>query len=143
MKLKMEDSEEIKRLAETRREISERNGERYRECLLYMADERKKTLELIRRRHAHYTKLITDAGIKTAQEFFDRYREHFEMYGISLSLSDDNSSCSIYLELGDYDYESYWVEDGKNGNLAEVSPDVCFKELFNNVEVNIFTEEEL
>ena len=139
----MEDSEEIKRLAETRREISERNGERYRECLLYMADERKKTLELMRRRHAYYTKLITDAGIKTAQEFFDRYREHFEMYGISLSLSDDNSSCSIYLELGDYDYESYWVEDGKNGNLAEVSPDVCFKELFNNVEVNIFTEEEL
>ena len=139
----MEDSEEIKRLAETRREISERNGERYRECLLYMADERKKTLELMRRRHAYYTKLITDAGIKTAQEFFDRYREHFEMYGISLSLSDDNSSCSIYLELGDYDYESYWVEDGKNGNLAEVSPDVWFKELFNNVEVNIFTEEEL
>ena len=139
----MEDSEEIKRLAETRREIRERNGERYREYLLYMADERKKTLELMRRRHAYYTKLITDAGIKTAQEFFDRYREHFEMYGISLSLSDDNSSCSIYLELGDYDYESYWVEDGKNGNLAEVSPDIWFKELFNNVEVNIFTEEEL
>ena len=139
----MEDSEEIKRLAETRREIRERNGERYREYLLYMADERKKTLELMRRRHAYYTKLITDAGIKTAQEFFDKYRELFLMYGISLSLSDDNSSCSIYLELGDYDYESYWVEDGKNGNLAEVSPDVWFKELFNNVEVNIFTEEEL
>ena len=139
----MEDSEERERLAETRKKLREENGERYRECLLYMADERKKTLELMRRRHAHYTKLITDAGIKTAQEFFDRYREHFEMYGISLSLSDDNSSCSIYLELGDYDYESYWVEDGKNGNLAEVSPDVWFKELFNNVEVNIFTEEEL
>ena len=139
----MEDSEERKHLAETRKKLREENRERYREYLLYMADERKKTLELMRRRHAHYTKLITDAGIKTAQEFFDRYREHFEMYGISLSLSDDNSSCSIYLELGDYDYESYWVEDGKNGNLAEVSPDVWFKELFNNVEVNIFTEEEL
>ena len=139
----MEDSEERERLAETRKKLREENRERYRECLLYMADERKKTLELMRRRHAYYTKLITDAGIKTAQEFFDRYREHFEMYGISLSLSDDNSSCSIYLELGDYDYESYWVEDGKNGNLAEVSPDVWFKELFNNVEVNIFTEEEL
>ena len=139
----MEDSEERKHLAETRKKLREENRERYREYLLYMADERKKTLELMRRRHAYYTKLITDAGIKTAQEFFDRYREHFEMYGISLSLSDDNSFCSIYLELGDYDYESYWVEDGKNGNLAEVSPDVCFKELFNNVEVNIFTEEEL
>ena len=139
----MEDSEERKHLAETRKKLHEENRERYREYLLYMADERKKTLELMRRRHAYYTKLITDAGIKTAQEFFDRYREHFEMYGISLSLSDDNSSCSIYLELGDYDYESYWVEDGKNGNLAEVSPDVWFKELFNNVEVNIFTEEEL
>ena len=139
----MEDSEERERLAETRKKLREENRERYREYLLYMADERKKTLELMRRRHAYYTKLITDAGIKTAQEFFDKYRELFLMYGISLSLSDDNSSCSIYLELGDYDYESYWVEDGKNGNLAEVSPDVSFKELFNNVEVNIFTEEEL
>ena len=33
--------------------------------------------------------------------------------------------------------------DGKNGNLAEVSPNISFKELFNNVEINIFTEEEL
>ncbi|MDE6258951.1 MAG: hypothetical protein K2M53_11280 [Muribaculaceae bacterium] len=97
----------------------------------------------MRRRHAHYTKLITDAGIKTAQEFFDRYREHFEMYGINLTMSNDNLWCTIYLELGDYDYEDYGVTDGKNGNLAEVSPNVSFKELFNNVEVNIFTEEEL
>ncbi len=53
------------------------------------------------------------------------------------------SYCSIYLELGDYDYESYGVMDGKNGNLAEISPNVSFKELFNNIEVNIFTEEEI
>ena len=65
------------------------------------------------------------------------------MYGINLSISDDKSYCSIYLELGDYDYESYGVMDGKNGNLAEVSPNVSFKELFNNVEVNIFTGEEV
>ena len=139
----MEDSDERPRLAKRRKEIAEKNRERYREFLLYMDEERKKALELMRSRHAYYTKLINDAGIKTAQEFFDKYREHFLMYGINLSISDDRSYCSIYLELGDYDYESYGVMDGKNGNLAEVSPYVSFKELFNNVEVNIFTEEEV
>ena len=123
--------------------MREKNRERAREFLLYMDEVRKKTLELMRRRHAYYTKLITDAGIKTAQEFYDKYREHFLMYGINLSISHDMSYCSIYLELGDYDYEQYWVGDGKDDKLAEVDPEVAFKELFTNVEVNIFTGEEI
>ena len=108
-----------------------------------MDEERKKALELMRRRHAYYTKLINDAGIKTAKEFYDEYSELFLMYGVNLIVSDNKSYCSIYLELGDYDYECYGVIDGKNGNLAEVSPNVSFKELFNNVEINIFTREEV
>ena len=139
----MKDSDKRIWFANRRKEIAEKNRERYREFLLSMDEERKKALELMRRRHAYYTKLITEAGIKTALEFFDKYKEHFLMYGINLSISDDRSYCSIYLELGDYDYESYGVMDGKNGNLAEVSHNVSFKELFNNVEVNIFTEEEI
>lgn len=139
----MEDPEKRNRLVKKRRVLIEKNGEHYREVSLYMKEERKKTLEIMRRRHAYYTKLITDAGIKTAQGFYDKFREHFEMYGIVLTLSDDKSCCSIYLELGDYDYEDYRVMDGKNGNLAEVSPDVSFKELFSNFEVNIFTGEEI
>ena len=137
----MDDSDERTRLAKRRKEIAEKNRERYREFLLYMDEERKKALELMRRRHAYYTKLINDAGIKTAKEFYDKYSELFLMFGIELKLSD--SWCTIYLELGDYDYEDYGVTDGKNGNLAEVSPNVSFKELFNNIEVNIFTGEEL
>ena len=139
----MEDSDERNRLAKRRKEIAEKNRERYREFLLSMDEERKNALELMRRRHAYYTKLITEAGIKTALEFFDKYKEHFLMYGINLDISDNKSYCSIYLELGDYDYENYGVMDGKNGNLAEVSPFVSFKELFNSIEVNIFTEEEI
>lgn len=139
----MEASEEIKQLAQRRKEIQEKNSERYREVFLHMASERKKALELIRRRHAYYTKLINDAGIKTAKEFYDKYKDHFEMYGINLTMSNDNLWCTIYLELGDYDYEDYGVTDGQNGNLAKVSSNVSFKELFSNVEVNIFTEEEL
>ena len=139
----MEDSDERIRLAKRREEIAKKNRELFREFLLSMDEERKKALELMRRRHAYYTKLITDAGIKTALEFFDKYREHFLMYGIKLELSDNNEWCSIYLELGDYDYENYWVGDGKDDGLAEVSPEVSFKELFNNIEVNIFTEEEI
>ncbi len=104
---------------------------------------RKETLELMRRRHTYYTKLITDAEIKTAEEFYDRYKEHFLMYGIELKFSDNKEWCSIYLELGNYDYENYRLEDGKDDTLAEVSPEVSFKDMFNNVKVNIFTGEEL
>ncbi len=127
---------------ERRRKIDEMR-ERFAPLRDYMAQHRKETLELMHRRHAYYTKLITDAGIKTAEEFYEIYREHFLMYGIELRLSDNNEWCSIYLELGDYDYEDYGVEDGKDDTLAEVNPEVPFTDMFNNVEVNIFTGEEL
>lgn len=127
---------------ERRRKIDEMR-ERFAPLRDYMAQHRKETLELMRRRHAYYTKLITDAEIKTAEEFYERYREQFLMYGIKLKLSDNNEWCSIYLELGDYDYEDYGVEDGKDDTLAEVNPEVPFTDMFNNVEVNIFTGEEL
>ena len=87
--------------------------------------------------------LRDDAEIKTAQDFYGKYKEHYLMYGIKLSLSDDKTYCSIYLELGDYDYEQYWIEDGLNGCLATVSPNVAFKDWFTNLEVNIFTGEYL
>lgn len=127
---------------ERRRKIDEMR-ERFAPLRDYMAQHRKETLELMHRRHAYYTKLITDAGIKTAEEFYERYSEQFLMYGIKLKLSDNNEWCSIYLELGDYDYEDYGVEDGKDDTLAEVSPETAFKDLFRNAEVNIFTVEEL
>ena len=60
-----------------------------------------------------------------------------------MRLSDNNEWCSIYLELGDYDYESYSIGNGRDDALAEVSPEVAFKDLFRNAEVNIFTGEEL
>lgn len=127
---------------ERRRKIDEMR-ERFAPLRDYMAQHRKETLELMRRRHAYYTKLITDAEIKTAEEFYERYSEQFLMYGIELKLSDNKKWCSIHLELEDYDYEDYWVEDSKDDTLAEVSPEVSFKDMFNNVKVNIFTGEEL
>ena len=127
---------------ERRRKIDEMR-ERFAPLRDYMAQHRKETLELMRRRHAYYTQLITDAEIKTAEEFYERYSEQFLMYGIELKLSDNKKWCSIHLELEDYDYEDYGVEDGKDDTLAEVSPEVSFKDMFNNVEVNIFTGEEL
>lgn len=133
--MKQNTNERIRKIAEIR--------ERFAPLRDYMGQKRKETLELMRRRHAYYTQLITDAGIKTAEEFYERYREQFLMYGIKLKLSDNNEWCSIYLELGDYDYEDYGVEDGKDDTLAEVSPEVSFKDMFNNAEVNIFTGEEL
>ena len=133
--MKQNTNERIRKIAEIR--------ERFAPLRDYMGQKRKETLELMRRRHAYYTQLITDAGIKTAEEFYERYREQFLMYGIKLKLSDNKKWCSIHLELEDYDYEDYGVEDGKDDTLAEVSPEVSFKDMFNNVEVNIFTGEEL
>lgn len=127
---------------ERRRKIAEMR-ERFALIRGYMVQHRKETLELMRRRHTYYTKLITDAEIKTAEEFYERYSEQFLMYGIELKLSDNKKWCSIHLELEDYGYEDYGVEDGKDDTLAEVSPEVSFKDMFNNVKVNIFTGEEL
>ena len=135
--------EERRELAARRKQIIDENAKKFAPLLDYMAQHRKETLELMRRRHAYYTQLITDAGIKTAEEFYEIYREHFLMYGIELRLSDNNEWCSIYLELGDYDYESYSIGNGRDDALAEVSPEVAFKDLFRNAEVNIFTGEEL
>ena len=127
---------------ERRRKIDEMR-ERFAPLRDYMAQHRKETLELMRHRHAYYTKLITDAEIKTAEEFYERYSEQFLMYGIELKLSDNKKWCSIHLELEDYDYEDYWVEDSKDDTLAEVSPEVSFKDMFNNAEVNIFRDTQL
>lgn len=135
--------EERQQLAEKRKQIINSNAQRFAGLRDYLAEQRMETIELIRRRHAYYTKLINDAKVKTAQEFYDRFKEHFEMYGIKLKLSDDKTNCSIYLELGDYDYEQFWIEDGLNDSLAVVSPDVAFKDLFTNLEVNISTGEYL
>ncbi len=133
--MKQNTDERICKIAEMR--------ERFAPLRDYIGQKRKETIELMRRRHAYYTQLITDAGIKTAEEFYEIYREHFLMYGIELRLSDNNEWCSIYLELGDYDYESYNIGNGRDDALAEVSPEVAFKDLFRNAEVNIFTGEEL
>lgn len=135
--------EERRQLAEKRKQIRRENAQRFAGLRDFIVEQRKETLEMMRRRHAYYTKLINDGKIKTAQEFYDRFKEHFEMYGIKLELSDEKSNCSIYLELGDYDYEQYWIENGSNDGFASVSPDVAFKDLFTNLEVNIFTGEYL
>lgn len=135
--------EERRQLAEKRKQIRRENAQRFAGLRDFIVEQRKETIEMMRRRHAYYTKLINDGKIKTAQEFYYRFKEHFEMYGIKLELSDDKSNCSIFLELGDCDYEQYWVKDGPNDVLASVSPDVAFKDLSTNLEVNIFTGEYL
>ena len=106
----------------------------------YMIQHRE-TIQLMRRRHSHYSALIKDAGIMTAEIFYNRFREHFAMYGVELTLTDDKRSCSIYLDLGYGDYEKYLVIDGKAGKLAEVSPIVSFEENFYSREANIFEED--
>lgn len=110
--------EERQQLAEKRKQIRNDNAQHFVGLRDLIFQERQETIELMRLRHAYYTRLINEAKVKTAQEFYDRFKEHFEMYGIKLKLSDDKTNCSIYLELGDYDYEQYWVEDGLNDGFC-------------------------
>ena len=132
--------EERRELAARRKQIIDENAKKFAPLLDYMAQHRKETLELMRRRHAYYTQLITDAGIKTAEEFYERYREHFLMYGIKLKLSDNNKWCSIYLELGNDDFEYFCVVN--DDTMAAVCDVVTFKDIFRHIEVDIFTGEE-
>lgn len=39
------------------------------------------TIELMRKRHAYYTKLIEERNIHTACEFYNELHELFAMYG--------------------------------------------------------------
>lgn len=135
--------EENRQRAELRKQRIQEYRHRFADLGNEIAEQRKATIALMRRRHDHYTKLISDAEIKTAQEFYDRFKEHFQMYGVKLELSEDMTNCSIYLELGDYDYEQYWIEDGTSDGFAVVSPAVAFKDMFTNLEINIFTGEYL
>ena len=69
--------EEWRELAARRERLCKESAQRVAEWHDYLDQNLKETLELLRRRHAYYTKLITDAGIKTVEEFYDRYKEHF------------------------------------------------------------------
>lgn len=96
----------------------------------------KQSIELMRRRHAYYTRLISDNDIHTAQEFYDRFHEQFMLTGTQLWMN--NGDCGIYIECEDYDYETYTIVDGKSNGLASVSPVVAFKTVCTNVDANIF-----
>ena len=100
--MKQNTEEEQRELAARREQIRKENAHKFAPLLDYMEQHRKETLELMRRRHAYYTKLITDAEIKTAVKCYERYREQFLMDGIKLELSDNKEWCSIHLELWSY-----------------------------------------
>ena len=94
--------------------------------------------ELMRKLHAYYSQLIVDSGIKTAREFYNHFKEHFELYGIHLILNDDGSECLIHLQL-DYDeYEDYTVIDDEPGFGCFIIPTVAFQYCFANMEGDIF-----
>lgn len=65
--------DERRQLAEKRKQIRRENAQRFAGLRDFIVEQRKETIEMMRRRHAHYTKLINDGKIKTAQEFFIDY----------------------------------------------------------------------
>lgn len=84
------------------------------------------SVELMRKRHAYYTKLIAEHNIHRAHEFCDKLGEMFAMFGVEVSLNEDGIS-RININCEDYDYEYYTVVDGKNGGFATISSIVEWK----------------
>ena len=97
--------------------------------------------EMMRKRHAHYSQLIADYGIKTAREIYDHLKELFELYGVCLTPNDEGSECLIHLQLDYNEYEDYTVVDNEDGAGCIIIPTVAFKYCFANVEGDIFKEE--
>lgn len=59
--------EERRERAEKRKQIRRENAQRFAGLRDFIVEQRKETIKMMRRRHAHYTKLINDGKIKTAQ----------------------------------------------------------------------------
>lgn len=100
----------------------------------------KQSIEMMRKRHAYYTKLIVEHNIQTAREFCEKLGEMFEMFGVDIGYSDSAGFISITCE--DYDYEDYTILDGESGGLATICNVVKWKPLFCHEEVDIFKVKE-
>ena len=98
------------------------------------------SIELMRRRHAYYTKLIANHNIHTAQEFCDIYSEIFEMFGVELYIdADATNTCIISITCEGYDYEDYTIQDGVDNGLATVSNIVEWKPVCCHEATDIFS----
>lgn len=99
------------------------------------------SIEMMRKRHAYFTRLIAEHDIHTAREFCDKLGEMFEMFGVSVSCCEDGTG-TIEITFDDYDYEIYDILNGVDGALATISNIVGWKDptYLCSDEVNIFEE---
>ena len=100
------------------------------------------SLEMMRKRHAYFTRLIKEHNIHTAREFCDKLGETFAMLGVKTDYSDDNTGY-IGICCEGYDYEDYTIIDGVDGALATISNTVMWNDPHYccNDEVDIFKQE--
>lgn len=90
---------------------------------------------MMRKRHALISEMVSD--FSSLKEFADNKREWLALFGVRLELRKD--CVSIYFELGDGDYEEYFVISTEDGHLTVSNivwwqNEVCANEL-----LNIFT----
>ena len=72
------------------------------------------TIELMRKRHAYYTKLIEERNIHTAREFYAELHELFAIFGVDVYLNETETECTIAITCEDYDYEDSPVVEWKH-----------------------------
>ena len=97
------------------------------------------TLDMMRKRHAYYSKLIAKHNIHTAQEFCEKLGEMFAMFGVEIILnSEAPDTATISITCEDYDYENYTIHDGVDGGLATVDNIVEWKPMCSPEKTDIF-----
>ncbi len=101
------------------------------------------SLELMRKRHAYYSKLIADNDIHTAREFCEKLGDMFAMFGVEVdTFADAPDTGTISITCVGYDYEDYTIHDGVDGGLATISNVVGWKPICSDEEIDIFSMEE-
>lgn len=125
------------------RELTPEKQERLQKALKLLIEEYKRRKSIMLKRHALFTSLIGEA--KTLEEFYEKNSELAMLWGVDMyflkSHLGKEECINLHINLGDYDYEDYYVVKDNDG--LKVSSTVSWKDLsYANTDTNIFSEEE-
>ena len=136
----MEDNKPKKK---SRRELTPEKQERLQKALKLLIEEYKRRKAIMLKRHALFTSLIGES--KTLEEFYEKNSELVMLWGVDMyflkSHLGSEECVNLHINLGDYDYEDYYVVKGRDG--LKVSGTVSWKDLScADTDTNIFSEDE-
>lgn len=91
-------------------------------------------IEMMRKRHAFFSKMVE--GYSDLHKFFIENDERFAIMG--MELSELNTCLQIYIQLDFTEYEYYYIDKSKDGNLV-VRDTVSWDEYCACTDIDIFS----